>query len=67
MNVKKNMFVEEWNGNLIILSFSTFTFHINFNIAGKREITEKTFEYDSNTIPTLIATYVGNYNNLLEC
>eukprot|EP00617_Octactis_speculum_P014532 CAMPEP_0185766832 /NCGR_PEP_ID=MMETSP1174-20130828/39067_1 /TAXON_ID=35687 /ORGANISM="Dictyocha speculum, Strain CCMP1381" /LENGTH=105 /DNA_ID=CAMNT_0028450681 /DNA_START=21 /DNA_END=338 /DNA_ORIENTATION=+ len=35
-DVKKNFFVEEWNG--------------------KREITEKTFDYTSTNVPMLIAT-----------
>mmetsp|Transcript_49110 Transcript_49110/g.98828 ORF Transcript_49110/g.98828 Transcript_49110/m.98828 type:complete len:87 (-) Transcript_49110:322-582(-) len=44
MGVKKNYFVEEWNG--------------------RREITEKTFEYDKETVPWLLATagfFVGVY------
>eukprot|EP00614_Pseudopedinella_elastica_P005382 CAMPEP_0172606474 /NCGR_PEP_ID=MMETSP1068-20121228/26683_1 /TAXON_ID=35684 /ORGANISM="Pseudopedinella elastica, Strain CCMP716" /LENGTH=101 /DNA_ID=CAMNT_0013409183 /DNA_START=66 /DNA_END=371 /DNA_ORIENTATION=+ len=39
MDVKKNKFVEEWNG--------------------RREITEKSFEYNSKTTPQLLATIVA--------
>lgn len=39
MNVKKNQYLEEWNG--------------------RREITEKTFEYNRDTTPALIGTYAS--------
>ena len=49
----------EWYFISTLLFFTLLQVDKTENVAGKREITEKTFEYDSNTIPTLFATYVS--------
>ncbi len=56
MNVKKNRFVEEWNGahNKLAILVSLFSF---LYFPGRREITEKTFEFDRKSTPYLLAWY----------